>query len=417
MITLIIFLTIIALLCWYKKIYSLVVFSAMWIISLLFVGYSDYRILMDKTKTYLWLMIICTILGILFANYINKRHIKLRINIKQYINWGKIKILLFICMLIFLYYFTITVIKAGGINLNMIRSLNSTESENSAFQGYGATLLFFMIAQPLFTSISIVLVYSIFHKIKVPKVIWIMFIASAILYLVTNAGRIFIIIILSFSFAGFLANKRIGVVSKINYKRGLIYLLGIFLVLNLMTRSRNSSSDETISFIQQAKDYVGCSIINMDYELKELKQEDRYNCGYYAYGGFLYYPIKLLDVVIRRNLGVPADDLYYLQQIKVIEYNGRSMMYNALVPNAFYFYFDSGIVGIIVFSLLSGLFIGKYEIQISSGEFFAFSMYCIGIYYLLFSPLGSQFWKTYMPMTIVWSLILSKKCINNKKYQ
>lgn len=372
---------------------------------------------MDRTKLYLYVMILCTMSGIAFSHYKYKKIYHQRIGQNLIVNWKHVKKILAICMIIFSYYFVITIINAGGLNLSVIRSVNSSDNASSAFQGMGATLLFFMIAQPLFTVISLILIYSVFQSNKPPRKIWIMFIVNVFLFLVTNAGRVFIIILLSFSLSAFFINKNKQIKSKINYKRISVYLIGIFLVLNIMTKSRNSSASETVSFIQQAKEYIGCSIINMDYELKDLPKNASLHCGYYAYGGFLYYPIKFINILTGSKISVPGEDLEYLQEIKLIEYNGRSIMYNALVPNAFYYYYDSGLFGIIVFSLLSGFLIGKYEIRALSGRFLPFALYAIGIYYLIFSPMGSQLWKTYMPMTIVWSIILSKKYIWTKKYQ
>lgn len=414
---LLLLLVLIAILGFTKRLYSLVVFSLSWIASVLFVGYSDYSVLSDRTHLYLLIMILSITTGILISHYHYSKIKKQRLISEESIKWNTVKFLLIVCMLIFLYYFTITIRNAGGINLNLIRSINSADSDDSAFQGYGATLLFFMISQPLFTAISIVLIYSYYHREKAPKYIWTLFVICAFLFLVTNAGRIFIIIILSFFLAGFFANRTGKVKIVINYKKIGFYLLMVFFVLNVMTKSRNSSAEETISFVQQAKEYVGCSILNMDYELKELKSDNPLNCGYYAYGGFLYYPIKLCNIFLGTSFRVPADNLEYLQQVKIIEFNGRSIMYNALVPNAFYYYFDSGILGIFLFSILAGLLIGKYEVKTTNGIFLYFALYAIGIYYLLFSPMGSQMWKTYMPMTIVWSIILSKYCLCKRKYQ
>lgn len=417
MLTIIIILTLLSCICWIKKIYSIVAFSVTWIISILFVGFSDYYSLMDKTKLCLYTMIVSTVIGIVTSHLAYKKSNNRQIIHEQIINWRKIKNLLIICMFIFLYYFIITIKNAGGLNLNLIRTLNSANNSDSAFQGYGATLLFFIIAQPLLTAISILLIFSLFHKCKASRSIWILFMINAFLFLVTNAGRIFIIIILSFVLAGFLIKKRRHLTFKVNYKKVLIAFTSIFLILNLMTKSRNSSSSDTITFIQQAKEYIGCSILNMDYELKNLQHYPGINCGYYAYGGFLYYPIKIYSIVSGGNYKVPADELEYLQQIKVIEYNGRSIMYNALVPNAFYYYFDSGVLGIIFFSFISGFLIGKYEVKATSGNYLSFALYLIGFYYLIFSPMGSQLWKTFMPMTIIWSYILYKNYVWKIKCQ
>lgn len=392
-----------------KKIYSGLVFCSTWLFSLLFLGEQNFAYLQPKTLLLCGIMFVSMISGIVLSH--KRGCSSLPKQDQLIINERLLLRILCILFVIFAYYFTVTLQNSGGFNLLLIRELNASGSEDTAFQGYTGTFLFFMIAQPLLTAISILYIYSKYKRCKVNRVILVLIVVESIMYLVTSAGRIFVVIIFCFCIALYFVNlKNRNIVIKT--KKIVTYGVIGFVALNLMTLSRNSGD---VSFSEQLQEYIGCSIVNMDEELSVVDKNldhNSINCGFYAFGGFLYYPIKFINIITGLDITIPQDDLDYLQAFKLIDFHGREIYYNALVPNIFYYYFDSGIIGVFLFSLLFGYLIGKYE-HMADTSFLSFAIYAVSIYYLIFSPMGSQLWKPYMPTTLAWCIYLSKKLIIN----
>lgn len=389
-----------------QKKYTLMLFSSIWMVVFASIGMDRFTAFKTTTLECMYLMIVTNILGLVISKYnfvfSDKYLPKLGFSIDE-INFKVLKSSLLICTLILITYFLITLFKAGGLDLNVIRNLNSSTSDSSAFNSYLDTFLFFMLAMPLTTANSLIIIYSKVTGQVLPKSLGYIFLFDCILYLITSAGRIFVIILICFVLSAIFMFRK-----KLNLLKIFLYGIFVFAILEIMTISRNINN---IGFFEQSIQYIVCSIFHMDMQIDSVDLYKFYdvNFGFFTYGGFLYYPIKLLNILFSFNIKVPGEYLEYLQIVKIIEFNGNSVYYNALVPDAFYYYFDSGLLGVFIFSFISSYLIGRYEEKcIYNFTFLNYAYFAIGIYSLIFSPMGSQAWKPYIPMTIIWIYILSK---------
>ena len=396
-----------------RKQYSLSVLNMIWLISFIFLGNDEISSLKSKTFFLLAISLISISLGIISSKkYLLKirfcfgGHERSNRNTKHcdYPRIDYIQILLFLCFFILLYYTFVSIKNAGGINLKIIRTINSSNNVNSALNGYLSTFLFYMFCQPLLLAISLVMIYLTFNRFKLKKSIYTLFCLDLIMCLIVSAGRIFLVILFCFLLSYFFMSVNKKTQIKFNFKKVFSTVFILFFALFLMTKSRSS-----MSLIDQIVEYVACSFKHMDMQISNVNYHRlfKHNFGFFYYGGFLYYPIKILNIIFNFNFKVPGQYLVFLQDVQKIIFKNHTFYYNALVPVTFYQYFDSGLIGVILFSIILGRFVGRNErISFKKNSFLHRSLYCIGIYCLVFSPMGGQAWKPLIPLTIFWIYIL-----------
>ncbi len=188
-------------------------------------------------------------------------------------------------------------------------------------------------------------------------------------------------------------------------KIAIIFLISFF-TLNIMTFLRTRLSDK--SFVDVSIDYIMGSVLHMDYLIEDTALYRKYSCyfGTAAYGGFFTYPLKLIDRILGNPIRISAYD--FMAPFVYLPYKGGYLHYNALTPNAYYYYFDSGLVGVVVFSFVAGYISGKSERNLRQKRFINFSVYALMLFYLFFSPLGSQAWKSILPVTFFWCVVLNQ---------
>lgn len=409
-------LALVCILSLFTKRFTISLFSGIWIVALLFVGNEQFEALNFISVQAIVVMLISTFIGFFLSKYkfVIDHSFAVYDNLyetgsdKTVIKEKILRCLLVVCLLIFGIYFLITIRNAGSFNLAIIRSLNASNSDTSAFKGNFDTLLYYVIAQPIFTVTAIAVVYTFFTRQRLKRSTMIVFFVDFLVYLFTNGGRVFVICVGCFALAGVFRTLMIRGKERLNLKFVMLIVIALITVLTLMTNSRTGNG---ITFIRQVREYIGCSIVQMDQEILNISshRNGSINFGYFTYGGFLYYPIKIINMILGINIQAPSEYFNYLQTFRTINFAGRNVYYNALVPNAFYYYFDSGMLGVCVFSLIAGYIQGKYETWIKKVfSFKNFAFYAISVYSLLFSPMGSQAWKIFIPLSIVWCIIINR---------
>lgn len=407
-----------------RRNFSTAIFNLIWMIMFALLTMRSYDELRRDTTLCLMIMFFAVNAGMIFYplfDSLKSKSLKSKTAPKVECKYETIDIkifsmLLLFCSAIIFLYFVRTVIAVGGLNLNSIRTINSSSSENKAFSGLIDTIAFYFIAEPLFLVLTLAFVYMIFSKQPRGVFVNILFCFATFAYFVTTAGRVIIICMFCFIFAAYITLSRKSKQGNIKFGKIIVIAAIAVLFLNLMTNSR--TSDES-TFVQQGIDYMTGSIYHMDQLMStiELHRNKTTYFGTVAYGGFLYYPLKLINMLFGTNIQNASEVLQYMQKITVLTIGNKDLYFNALAPNAFYYYFDSHYLGIVIFSFISGVVAARAEKFSQRGGFMDSAILGVVYYCLVFSPLGSQCWKPLIPVTIFWLFFLKKWIVQNKEKQ
>ena len=315
------------------------------------------------------------------------------------------RVIIFITVAVIGFYSART-IAAFGFNLNAIRSGNNSDSESRVFNSIVDTILYYGIATSLLNILPIVVVYCYIKNIKLTKAEYAGVAFAVVLSVLCSAGRMLFVRIIIFIVAGMIwKTSKNSVARKISIGKAALIVAVIFGGLTIATISRNKANGTT--FLAQVLDYCYGSIVHMEYQLK-LLASDAMHFGTVVYGGFLYYPIKLLNAFLPWKLQTSNEILAYLQDFKMLTISGTPQYYNALVPNAFYYYFDSGMIGCLLFSGILAVSCAKYEY--ADNEYFErFYMFAICCYAVVFSILGGIMWSFAMPTATLFAFLLKDR--------
>lgn len=390
------------------------IFNALWFI----VVVACFERVFENTQSYTWLLISTMIAFVNIGYVLGKYKIILyRKNINniriEKCNWAFLQKLLVLSLLILIVYFIMTIMRYG-INLNLIRSGNNSGSEETLFNSLFDTLIFYGFSVPMIYTGAFVIMYNISQKNKIPRNIIGLICVNIIAYVFTTGGRSLVIRIALFLCAAII--WRIHSSGKKNIKIRYIIMgsLLLYLMLNIMTILRNT---ENISFFEQFFQYVKGAILHMDYNIKNVKPEKLYY-GYVTYGGFFYYPVKLLQKLLKVHIETSNEIMFFLQTYKRLSVEENyTIYYNALLPNAYYYYYDMGYVGVVIFSTLLGYVAGRGEKSYTKPQFLKFTIWAISVYAIVYSCFGGILWSFSIPTALIYCVILNKKFFITKKVE
>lgn len=321
--------------------------------------------------------------------------------------------ILVLSCLIFAWY-AIKTLWIFGLDLRTIRASNNVNNVGSAFGGIVDTVLFYGVATPLLYTVILSFAYEFSQNRKVEIKFYFLALITILLQMITTGGGRSVILRMILFF-GAAVLVRIAAGDFLDKKKivGLL-LTGAFLVvlLEAVTFIRNEGE---ITFIGQAMEYIRGAIAHMQYRLTRIEGFQFYG-GYVTFGGFLYYPVKVLNVLTGLDIPTSNDMMAYLQEYRRVYLYNQSMNYNALVPNAFYFFYDCGFVGVIVFSAIHGVLMAISERKVKALSFLGFVMWATCIYMIAYSPLDGVLWTFRHPTTIICCVVLNSFLYKKKKY-
>lgn len=398
----------------YIKEYAMAIFNALWFV----VVVACLEGVFENSQSYTWLLISTMIafvnIGYIFGKY---KIILYRKNINsiriEKCNWAFLQKLLVLSLSILMVYFIMTVMRYG-INLNLIRSSNNSGSEDTLFNSLLDTLIFYGFSVPMIYTGALVIMYNISQKNKIPRNIIGLICANIIAYVFTTGGRSLVIRIALFLCAAII--WRIHSSGKKNIKIHYILIGGLllYLMLNIMTILRNT---ENISFFEQFFQYAKGAILHMDYNIKNVKTEKLYY-GYVTYGGFFYYPVKLLQKLLGIHIDTSNEIMFFLQTYKRLSIGeNHTMYYNALLPNAYYYYYDMGYAGVIIFSMILGYVARRGEKSYNKPQFLSFAIWATSIYAIVYSCFGGVLWSFSIPTALIYCVILNKSFFKTKEVE
>lgn len=389
-----------------RRWYALGIFNAVWAVVFFACRAELCQAIYAQALLLLLLMIIMVNLG-----YFLSRRVKLsRLERSDFPAEGELNeklliILLCVASAIMLFYALKTVFRFG-FDLRAIRKYNNSDSETKIFTTQIDTVLFYGIAMPLCYVGALVLAYSFSQGIKMPPRILILEAVALGLNMLTVAGRsIFLRVALFFAAAILWRMHKPGGINWKIFRYIFFAGVGLLLVMEISTLARNKWQ---VSFFEQALDYIRGSVSHMQYRLYRMDRQPDYGTvyyGYVAYGGFLYYPVKLL-AALGVDLKTSNEIMAYLQEYVSFQLGEEKIVYNALVPNVFYHYYDSGYMGAMVFPVLLGFAAGRSERLHKYPAFFKFVLWATCIYAIVYSPLDGVLWAFRYPTAVIYCFVL-----------
>lgn len=313
--------------------------------------------------------------------------------------------LLGLVSVIFLVYALRSVAKFG-FDLQLVRSANNSDSGERVLANVVDTVLFYGVAMPMVYVGALCAAYNLSQGIRTPRSIYALLAVDLLLYVLTAGGRSMLIRVALFFAAALIwrlkntRKIRLGRIARVCLAAGALLAL-----LEIMTSARNSGD---ISFLNQAVLYVRGAVSHMRYQLARVPDHGAY-AGYITYGGFLYYPVKILSRLFGPEWQTSGEIMAFLQEYKYIWVGARQIYYNALVPNAFYYYYDSGYAGVALFSLFLGIGTSVGERGCRRPGFLRFVLWATAVYAIVYSPLGGVLWAFRYPTALMYCVLLRNR--------
>jgi len=318
-------------------------------------------------------------------------------------NYTLLKILLGLSLAIMLYYCLETILKYG-FNLHAIREINNSSSNKKVFEELFDTIIFYGYAVPMVYVGSLVATYNVSQKQKIPTNVLVLLGLNVVFYIITVGGRTLLMRVIMFAVAAILWRIHEIGIKRMKIGRLIFYALAAYVFMNFVTMLRNTYS---VTFIEQALAYFKGAILHMDYNVENTVRE-AYYYGYITYGGFFYYPVKFLKIVLGFEWLTSNEIVSFLQNYKMLKLGNSAIYYNALLPNAYYYYFDMGYLGVVLFSSFLGFTARKMENAYKSPTFGKFILWGTAVFAVTYSVLGGVLWNFTYPTAMIYCFLLSK---------
>jgi len=385
-----------------KKWFGLGIYNAIWAVTLISCS-SDlvqphYRLVL----TLICVSVIAVNLGYLLSKYLTPEGLPVPQKHDGAIFNSRLLIGLMGLAVAIMAVFAVKSLMKFGFDLAAIRAANNSVAEGSVFSSRLDSVLFYGYAMPMIYVGAFCLAFNFSQKKKISFLLLGLELAAVVLNVLAVAGRSVFIRVILILFAAIL--WRLGTKGGFG-KKVIISVLAIGIlfygVMEITTLMRN---DWEVSFFQQAMNYIRGAVSHMQYRLGHLP-ERCFRYGFVTYGGFLYYPLKVLSV-FGIDLNTSNDIMFFMQEYVDIAVGNRTMHYNALAPNVFYYFFDSGWYGVVAFSLLLGFSAGRSEGMRACPRFFEFVLWATAVYAIVYSPMDGVLWAFRFPTAIIYCLLL-----------
>ena len=404
----ILLLWIIAILALICKCYAIAIFDFIWGIFLIISGKDIASSDFIKTLGIISLMLLFVNIGYFCKLKFAVKTNSIKTNKYMEYNEKFVHFILLLCFLIMSYY-TIQTLRKFGFNLQIVRQSNNSDSEEKVFSSLIDTIAYYGVAIPIIYVSFLSSAYNVSQGIRQTRTTYLLMVINVILYILVSGGRTMIIRIVLFYVAAILwkfhAHK-----TKIKKQYIIVGAIFVYFILNIVTAARNNSN---ISFLDQSITYMKGSLAHMNYQLSNLSDRTNY-FGYVTYGGFFYYPVKLLAAVFQLPLLTSNEIMEFLQTYTNLHVGNSVVYFNALVPNAYYYYFDSGYVGVVLFSFILGWCAHRSERSFTNPSFPVFVVWAVSLYAISYSPFGGVMWSSTIPTAMIYSLLLWKKIYKRK---
>lgn len=398
-----------------KKIsHPAIVFGMLWVTIITFSLLGLYNLNKVGNSTYYLLFtgIFSFFLGVIGASAFKGNFKKLRLKplndeikkeIPLHINWRMAYIVLFISMFgTSILFFSTLKYLMSGYSLMQIHNLFYGYGEDTKLMSDTMNAIISWISVPcLYVSIS-VLIVSFFEK-NTKKIFSILTIVSMLFYLFGNASRIMIIVLLFSTIVIYECyHGKIDIKLKRKTKKLLFFCVIMFMILMVARRSNNPNKVNSIYA------YLTLPVNLFDYWVSDFKS----NSLPYTYGGGYIFGIISWINWFTSKIGmelpvysVVSQYVINTQNIWVNVFPGRS--YNAFCTMFYYFYFDFGIIGIILGSFIYGwiCYLVYYKAIIEKNRKMLL-MYLLVIQTILFSFIRWQFGTANFIVEIVMSYLI-----------
>lgn len=389
-----------------RKWYALSIFDAVWAVVLFACREELYLPDFGQTLLLLILMIVMVNVGYFLAQKIPQTKLEVRTAGPEPVLREKLLAVLLSVAVVIMLFYAVKTISRFGFNLRDIRKYNNSSAPNNVFENQIDTVLFYGVAMPLCYVGALVLAYHFSQGIKMPPRILILEAAALVLNLLAVAGRSIFLRVALFFVAAVLwrMHKKNGINMQV-MKYIVLAGVGLLLAMEISTLARNKWE---VSFIEQALEYIRGAVSHMHYRLQRLHRRPDYGTtyfGYVTYGGFLYYPVKVLSA-LGLNVKTSNEIMAYLQEYVRFPLGDDMAYYNALVPNVFYHFYDSGYVGAALFPMVLGFTAGRSERMHSAPGFFKFVLWATCIYAVVYSPLDAVLWAFRYPTALIYCFVL-----------
>ena len=285
-----------------------------------------------------------------------KARVSITISPKQYQLRERRCFLILIVCLIFLGYKVIqyrSAIFKSGLSLGAVQT--SIEKESASVPGI-LNAIYFLIINPMLLALPTAVI-SDYYVRKKNTMLFFLCAVLCVLRVVTSGGRqafiqIFFYIFVALYFSKDAVRKKIGEIKQANQKRKMrVAILGAFIVLLLLTISRTSAVIKTIylDFAMQPK--------MLEIWIDKIQKVGHNSYGIMALLGYIYPACYIIKNFLGLN-GIPqvVQSVYDMRMATMSEwvYIGPNLIANAYVTCFWYFYYDAGVLGIIIGMSLFG---------------------------------------------------------------
>lgn len=408
-----------------KILYHGVIFNIIWGSSVLIsmLGLYNIEIPNDKTYTNVLIGIIAFNFSIHFAKIFVKKSSEKNEDIifRNISNFTTIKRQQFIGFQVVIIVMMIPYIKRAlslsvGTDFNLMRNaIYATENNEILTSGRDHLILFTIILSSVIASM-IITTYLLYTKQSNLQIILLCLI-QIIMYSWITGGRSLILRGIVFIVIGYLFLGSSQFILTRKMKR-FIYISTIFLLSLLIigTNMRSDYYNESILF--WAVVYLSGPLIYMSKTMEVSMLAMNFSYGGISFGGLLYYPIYYINKFLGTSYESVTTKLSFLDTPINIRDGSTPLMYNALGSATLNFYYDLGIIGIILGFLLLGFLSTIMYVKFKKNkDLVTFSTLLLTYYCVIFSilrwePVTIWIWGSFF-VVLIANILFRKKVGDN----
>lgn len=143
-----------------------------------------------------------------------------------------------------------------------------------------------------------------------------------------------------------------------------------------------------------------------------------YAMGFVSFNSVIRFLVKAVSLFgVNLNLPLFEQGNLYITRFEYTTEVGYGLEYNAFHTFIGDFYVDFGIIGVIAFSIMFGM-LSMYIYRLykkTNGSILSHILYCIILYYIVFSLVRFQMSNTFLGLMLIYSLTIVKFITYNTK--